>query len=169
MKHTPPFSVFILILLTVFLLTGCSSAPAAPTDAPAPTETMPAVTELPTVPATQPPTEAPTLPPHSDLYVPGLPVEDVILYFNEVCLDAEYINSGNPSVLQKWIAPISYQIHGIPTEDDLETLAHFTQWLNTIEGFPGIAETEETASPSGRQCPRPFSGTLPVCFPASPC
>ena len=79
MKHTPPFSVFTLILLTVFLLTGCSSAPASPTAPPAPPETVPAVTELPTVPATQPPTEAPTEAPHSDLYIPGICVEDVIL------------------------------------------------------------------------------------------
>lgn len=146
MKHMPPFSVFILILLTVFLLTGCSSAPAAPTDAPAPTETVPAVTELPTIPTTQPPTEAPTLPPHSDLYIPDVSVEDVILYFNEVCLDAEFSDSGDPSVLQKWAEPIAYHIDGIPTEDDLETLKSFTQWLNTIEGFPGIGKAAQEDS-----------------------
>ena len=137
------------ILLILLFLSACTPAPTAPT---VPLETAPIstaaptdpVAEIPTEAPTEPPTEAPTLPPHSDLYIPGLPVEDVIRYFNEVCLDAEYINSGNPSVLQKWIAPISYQINGIPTEDDLETLAHFTRWLNTIEGFPGIAETEDS-------------------------
>ena len=136
---------FAICMIAVFLLTGCSSAPASPTAPPAPPETVPAVTELPTVPATQPPTEAPTEAPHSDLYIPGICVEDVILYFDEVCLDAEFVNSGDPSVLQKWVDPISYSIEGIPTEDDLETIKEFSQWLNTVDGFPGIAETNDAA------------------------
>lgn len=129
-----------LILLLALLLTGCTPA-AEPTAASTAAPTLP-----PTQPPTEAPTEAPTLPPHSDLYLPDVSVEDVILYFNEVCLDAEFSNAGDPSLLQKWTAPISYSVHGIPTEDDWETLYRFARWLNTVEGFPGIEEAEDSAS-----------------------
>ena len=52
---------------------------------------------------------------HSNLYDPDLSVEDAIKFFAEVCLDAEYVNSGNPSVLQKWIVPIYYKLLGTPS------------------------------------------------------
>ena len=141
------FSMILLLLL----LSACAPVTPAPTEAPVATESSPAATELPTVPATQPPTEAPTeppteaptLPPHSELYIPDVSVEDVILYFNEVCLDAEYTHSGDPSRLQKWISPIAYYLQGSPTQEDLETLNHFSDWLNTIDGFPGIYQTQE--------------------------
>ena len=76
------------------------------------------------------------------MYIPGLSVEDVILYFNEVCLDAEISNSGDPSKLQKWMEPIYYTLDGPATAEDLETLTAFVQFLNTIDGFPGIYEAE---------------------------
>jgi len=79
---------------------------------------------------------------HSPLYIDGLDVSQMIRYFNEVCLDAEIENSGDASVLQKWIEPIHYTINGSPTEEDLAVLNAFTAWLNTIEGFPGIYETQ---------------------------
>ena len=88
------------------------------------------------------PTETEAL--HSSLYIEGLDVEDVIAYFNEVCLDAEFINGGNASLLQKWTTPIYYILNGEPTDEDLEVLSNFTTWLNTIDGFPGIYETEFT-------------------------
>ena len=129
------------LFLCLLLLTGC--VPAEP-DAVQPAATTPEVTEVPTEAPTEAPaevpTEAPTLPPHSDLYIPDLDVEDVILYFNEVCLNAEYINSGDPSFLQRWNAPISYRIHGDPTTEDLETIETFSAWLNVQFGFPGIYE-----------------------------
>ncbi len=84
-----------------------------------------------------------TQPVHSELYIPEVPIEDVITYFNEVCLAAEFVNSGNPNLLQKWIAPIYYTIDGDMTDEDIAILTRFTQWLNTVEGFPGIYETEE--------------------------
>lgn len=151
MKHSALLALlYILILL---FLCSCSLTSPVPTEPPVPTEALPAATEAPTVPPTEEPaqapteapTEAPTLPPHSDLYIPGVSVEDVILYFNEVCLDAEYIHAGNPSLLQKWISPITYYLHGEPTPEDLETLNDFVRWLNTIEGFPGIYQTQEPA------------------------
>ena len=91
--------------------------------------------------------EEPIKPPvsnkHSEFYIPGVNVEDVILYFNEVVLDGEIINSGDPTKLQKWEVPIYYIINGEYTEEDMLTLTNFTNWLNTIEGFPGIYETKD--------------------------
>ena len=95
---------------------------------------------------TSPETSEATLPEtegeHSPFYIEGVAVEDVILYFNEVALDAEFVEGGDPSRLQKWTAPILFTIHGEPTKEDLETLYDFADWLNTIEGFPGIREAE---------------------------
>lgn len=82
-------------------------------------------------------------PEHSQLYIPGVSVEDVILYFNEVCLDSEIINSGDPRYVQKWIAPIYYSLEGDYTDADLAMLTSFTDWLNSIEGFPGISRNED--------------------------
>lgn len=82
-------------------------------------------------------------PPHSDLYIEGVPVEDVIMYFSEVCLDSEYSYGGNSSLIQKWTGPISYIIYGNPTSKDLQVLNSFVQWLNSsVPGFPGMYETD---------------------------
>lgn len=80
---------------------------------------------------------------NSKLYIPGVSVDDVILYFNEVSLAAEFSNSGDPSKVQKWNEPIYYIINGKYTKEDYTTLTNFTKWLNTIEGFPGIYETKD--------------------------
>lgn len=108
-------------------------------------ETLPPSTTEPSVPVTEATTEPLTHPTesHSELYIDGICVEDVILYFNEVCLDAEIIHSGNPSLLQKWTSPIYYSLNGDMTEEDYATLMGFVQWLNAIDGFPGIQETPE--------------------------
>ena len=79
---------------------------------------------------------------HSDLYIEGLSVDYVILYFNEVVLGAEYINSGDPYKIQKWQTPIYYLIEGTYTDEDIKTLKRFTEWLNTIDNFPGIYEAD---------------------------
>lgn len=146
-----------ILLALMLLLTGCApsepvpettSPPTVETEPPTtlpPTETAIPVTDPPetTVPETQPQeTEAATEDSHSWLYIPGLSVEDVILYFNEVCLDAEFSDSGDPSKLQKWMEPIYYTLDGSATDEDLETLTAFVEFLNTIDGFPGIYEAE---------------------------
>lgn len=132
------YSVLLALLPTALLLCACSNEP-APTEATTvPTVPAPSIQE--TVPATLP---APTEPPHTEIYDPEIPAEDVILYFNEVCLDAEFTNSGDPSLLQKWDCPIRYRVYGTPTEEDMATLESFVSWLNTIEGFPGISEASE--------------------------
>ena len=101
-----------------------------------------------TVPeTTEPETTAPetTVPEvtESRLQLPGISIEDAILYFNEVCLDAEYSHGGNASLVQKWNIPIEYMLLGSPTEEDRATVERLAQWLNQVEGFPGIHETED--------------------------
>ena len=137
----------LLCLLCVFLLAGCSPVeiPAETTQTQPPTVITEPTTEptiQPTEPTTVPTTEA-TLPEHSALYLPDLALEDVILYFNEVCLDAEFNDGGNPKLIQKWASPIGFLIQGDPTEADLEVLEGFVAWLNEIEGFPGLYPVEE--------------------------
>lgn len=83
---------------------------------------------------------------HSGFYVPDVDAEDVITYFAEVCLDSEITHSGNPKVVQKWACPIEYAIYGDPTEEDIRVLKEFCDWLNTVEGFPGISKSRQRAS-----------------------
>ena len=144
---------FLFIILAA-MLTACSRPAESPQTDPIPVSSPAESTPQVVIPEETTPVETqPTAPPHSELYIPGLSVEDVILYFNEVCLDAEIINSGDPSRLQKWEAPISYFIHGNPTGEDLETLESFVTFLNTIEGFPGMCETND-----------PFDANLDIHF-----
>lgn len=83
---------------------------------------------------------------HSSLYIEGVSTDDVIAYFNEVCLDAEFTSGGNASLVQKWTSPITYYIHGNPTEQDLSVLRGFVQWLNGMYGFPGMSEAADAPS-----------------------
>ena len=80
---------------------------------------------------------------HSNLYIPELPVADVIVYFNEVCLDSEYVESGDPTVVQKWTEPITYVLLGDYAERDFAVLQELTNQLNSIKGFPGIQEARK--------------------------
>ena len=105
------------------------------------------------VPPSPDSTTAPTAPLHSELYIPGLDVEDVIIYFNEVCLSSEFVNSGDPSVVQKWTAPILYTLHGNYTPEDVQVIEEFAQWLNGVYGFAGIYES-----------PSPEQATLNIYF-----
>lgn len=136
--------ILFVLFLSIFLV-ACD-------DSTLPIETIPTTipdtTQIETTdtePTETEPTEATipdTKPLHSPLYIDGLSADDVITYFSEVCLDAEFVNSGNAKVLQKWVQPIYYQVNGTPTKEDLATFDKFTHWLNTIEGFPGISEAD---------------------------
>lgn len=154
---------FALSVLLLWLLSGCAiptipttqpttGAPAVPSTAPTTEPTTPTIpetvppTEPTTAPTTVPATTAPAEPTHSELYIPGVSVEDVIQYFNEVCLAAEFVNGGDPRFLQRWEDPILYACVGSPTEKDMEVLRGFVDWLNTVEGFPGMYETEDYAA-----------------------
>ena len=122
--------ILAILALLCLLLTGCAAPQPEIPDDPAP--------DVEQDPDPIPPVD----PEHSSLYLPDIAVEDVILYFNEVCLDAEVNNGGNPTVLQKWTIPICYRLFGDYTDEDLAALTGFADWLNTVEGFPGIWETE---------------------------
>ena len=132
-----------LILLLVLALCGCA-APVSMTTAP---ETSIPETMLPetTVPETTVPvTTAPTEPLHSSLYREGFEVEEILTYFQEVTNQIEYTDgTGDPSLIQKWLTPMVYRIHGSPTEEDLQVLAEFCDQLNAVPGFPGIREARE--------------------------
>lgn len=156
----------ILLLIPLLLLWGCKAneqpvisdpatqgatqPPATEPEITEPESTEPATTES-TEPETTEATEAetteptepePTEPEHSALYIPGVSVENVITYFNEVCLDAEFVHSGDASLLQRWEMPVCYSVEGSPTAEDLEVLEGFTDWLNTVENFPGIRRNQ---------------------------
>lgn len=140
-----PKHLISFLLILSLLLAGCGRGPAPAQTTPSssaatepPVTTIPAATEAPPPETTQPPTQ----PPMPSLAISGLQVEDVIGYFNEVCLDAEIVNGGDPSLLQKWDVPIRYTVFGSPTAEDTAVLTGFADWLNTIHGFPGIAESE---------------------------
>lgn len=141
-----------ILILAVCLLSGCTSH-TLPSTQPSPSSlqesTTPPTTAMPTEetaePTTTPTTQPVTVPEHSPLYIPGVSIDDVIVYFNEVCLDAEFVNSGDPTKLQKWEDPIWYQIVGEYKQTDKEVLDTFVSWLNTVEDFPGIQETKEPA------------------------
>ncbi|MBQ5866673.1 MAG: DUF2927 domain-containing protein [Oscillospiraceae bacterium] len=158
------FLCMLLCLALLLSLWGCGRKPEilpepsvteAPTEPattqpeetePAPTEpevTEPAPTEpAPTEPEVTEPAE--TIPEHSPLYLENVPVEDVIRWFNEVSLDTEFSDGGDATLVQKWDEPIAFMVHGDYTEEDWATLTRFTQWLNTLEGFPGISETQDS-------------------------
>lgn len=146
--------IAIFSFLMILFLSACVPAP-LPTETTQPLETEPLVSSVPdeteaetvetTMPETtptEPPETEPAEPPHSLLYIPGVSVEDVIVYFNEVCLDSEFIESGDPSFVQKWTVPIRYTLEGDYTDTDIAVLNSFEDWLNSIEGFPGISATE---------------------------
>ena len=144
----------LIALLCAISLCGCfgplipeptvppaSEAPTVPPQTTAPTEPPQPTEPEPTEP--EPTDPEPTEPEHSALYIPGLSVDDVIRYFNEVCLDAEFVNGGDATLLQKWDAPIVCYLYGDHTEEDFATMMGFFDWLNDVEGFPGIQLTEE--------------------------
>lgn len=147
-KHI--FCLLLCVVMVLSLLTACGGQgeQTQPTTAPTEESTLPTTvpaeeTAAPTVAPTAAPTVAPTEMIHSPLYIPGVDVEDVIVWFNEVCLNAEFIHGGDATLLQKWTDPIRYALHGTYTEEDIATLNSFVHWLNTVEGFPGIAEAGE--------------------------
>ncbi len=152
----------LLAVLLVMLLTACrgGNLPDEPTETQTLTTTQTETTEATETTETTEATETTeteatenevtepeeTLPEHSALFLPDVPVEDVITYFNEVCLDSEFVNGGDPSIIQKWSEPIFYMLEGSYTAADLLVLQQFEAWLNTVEGFPGISATEDVGA-----------------------
>ena len=92
-------TVFCLIFIAA-LLTACGKTEQVPGGVERPSVSVTAEMVLPSPVLTPSPEPTPSpKPEHSSLYIEGLSVEDVITYFNEVCLDAEFVNSGDPSRL----------------------------------------------------------------------
>ncbi len=138
------YTVLILVVLGL-LLSGCGEAKPqpAPDSLPAPSpDAGPEPSPTPT--PTPEPTPSPT-PEHSEFYIPGLQVEDVIRYFSEVALDAEFSDGDKANLLQKWHSPITYIVYGPSTEEDLAIIGELADWLNELEGFPGMYSTEDPA------------------------
>ncbi len=76
---------------------------------------------------------------HSPLYLEGFTADQVVTYFAEVVLDAEYSSGeGNVHVVQKWTEPIRYALLGESTQTDRDKLQGLFAQLNAVEGFPGI-------------------------------
>lgn len=96
----------------------------------------------------QPETESTTISePATEIYesqkfhVDSVSVEDMIIYYNEVVLDSEFsTGTGDSSLVQKWGTPIMFMLHGDYTEEDYVVLSGFVDYLNSIEGFPGMFE-----------------------------
>lgn len=143
---------WVILIFCALLLAGCSSPEHSlftiPTEET--TEFTAEVTteitgEVPTqaVITTQTTVPEETEPLQSNLFIPGVTIDDVITYFNEVCLDAEMVKGGNAKLIQKWDVPIYYYIFGEPTEDDLIALNDFETWVNTVPGFPGLSATQD--------------------------
>ncbi len=135
--------LFAVCLLAVCGLTGCGIL----------SDEVAETTALPEVSASSAETEPETKPEHSELYIPGVPVEDVITYFNEVCLDSEYSDSGEPNLVQKWDTKVLYALDGSYTDEDVAAIDKMADILNGIEGYPGLFRTDD-----------PFEADLTISF-----
>lgn len=104
-----------------------------------------AVPETTAIPETTAVPETTAIPeePHSPLYLPNYTLDEIVRFFSEVCLDAEYINLGDPSRIQKWTSPIYYMVLGSPTDSDIAVIEEMAKILNSIEGFPGMYSTSD--------------------------
>lgn len=92
-------------------------------------------------------------PQHSELYIPGVSVEEVIRYYNEVALDAEYSSGySNAKLVQKWDTPIYYMLEDGYTQEDRELIERFVTFFNAMEGSPGMYLTTSTVQRNLRIC-----------------
>lgn len=80
---------------------------------------------------------------HSLYYAPDYSVEEIIEYFCEVTLSAEYPSEDYAPVLHKWVTPISYCLAGDYTESDKALAVMFFECLNCLRGFPGARLTAD--------------------------
>ena len=131
--------LFLFAILSFFSLSACDQSVLPTEPAHIPETTAPAATSAPkpTEPeATQPATTEPavTVPLHSSLYIPNVAVEDVIRYFNEVCLDSEIVHGGDPSVIQKWMEPIYYTLEDSPVMQNLRICFGGSQEMTSVMG-----------------------------------
>ena len=150
--------LYLIIILTFFSLDACAqnehhteSSPYSETASPVTSTSTPTESEFTESEPTEPETTV-TASLHSPLYIPDVPVEDVIRYFNEVCLDSEFVHGGDPHYIQKWCEPLYYTLEGTYTDTDIAVLDKFADWLNNLEGFPGISQTQDPVRQNLRIC-----------------
>lgn len=110
--------LFCVIFALLLLLTGCS---AAPDDNGTPSNTDSGE--------------------HSVYYADRVSVDKMAYYFNDVCFGNEY--GATKSIITKWQDPIMYYIDGTVSMNDYEVINGFIDFLNNIDGFPGIMEIHD--------------------------
>lgn len=77
---------------------------------------------------------------HSTYYVDRVSVDKMAYYFNDVCFGGEYTAGLTKQNITKWQDPIMLYIDGVATMTDYEVLTDFLDFLNNIDGFPGIMQ-----------------------------
>lgn len=77
--------------------------------------------------------------------VEGFTDEEVIGYFNEVCLYGEY--DGFRDCIIKYDKPIRYALYGEPSQEDIAHVEKLMEALNSVEGFPGISPASGDCDP----------------------
>lgn len=78
---------------------------------------------------------------HSVYYADRVSVDKMAYYFNDVCFGNEYGDAKEK--ITKWQDPIMFYIDGVATMDDYHTLNGFVDYLNSIDGFPGIMQIHD--------------------------
>lgn len=66
--------------------------------------------------------------------------KQIVDYFSDVVFSSEL--DGYVGKVCKWMSPVKYWIYGERNEEDLRLFDGLTEYLNGIEGFPGISEAE---------------------------
>jgi len=135
---------FSLILVFLLLLQLCACSLRTPEGSGAAMPVIPEVSIRDSALEKAPIETTPPPPEHCEFYLPQYTAEQITEYFNEVVLAVEYSDgTGNPSLVQKWLCPITYKIFGNPTQEDLAVLKALFVQLNQIPGFPGISPAPE--------------------------
>ena len=138
-----------LLVLLVAANTGCGLF-----HLPIPQETTPATAYITTAPSlTASPTPihtiAPTLPtttptPDNRFEVEGLTTQQLLDAFRTVAGGSEYGGAGTS--IRKWAMPVRLVVNGNPTEEDMAAVRRVVNWLNGIEGYPGISIVEKNGN-----------------------
>lgn len=78
----------------------------------------------------------------SDVIVFNYPLQTVLAYFSEIAFaDEGEVALG---VTRKWIKPIYYEIYGTADEVDVAVIRWAADYLNSINGFPGMFSATAT-------------------------
>ena len=72
----------------------------------------------------------------ADVTVFNYPLQTVLAYFSEIAFADE--GEGAIGVARKWIKPIYYEIYGTADEVDVAVIRWASEYLNSINGFPGM-------------------------------